>query len=470
MSDADAAPPRARVRDLLRPSRLYAGIDARPTFVLPTLLLVASIFLYVRAALDVVVPELVPALLESTVVTQSELERDFRRAFLTGSVLLPLLWMPFAAAIAWIALRILRGRSPYPLVISLLAYSSLWIAMSFGVKAVIVLAGGVPDAPLNLGALLTSGAGPLKTILALTNPFVALAAIWTIRGLRSWGASVPAATVAGAAPWVFITLLFATLFRGDALAPASAPVPLDDWPTIHTGSVTLRTSPADSADGASLARALDDFAGRVARGSGLEPRPLRVHVYPDHATLEQAAGEQLPVLVTGSIRGTDLLYLEMPGRSAGVPRERGFRHSLRYVGLMQLAPVTTTAPRWFVEGVVHAAVFPGTPELQEEYVALLRRTGPPTLDRLNDPATYVTPDGALLARSLLDHLAFSHGPEVVERLLRDVVAGKDFRDALFEHTRWTAGELEAGWNEAGARLLQAPPAGPPAGPAPTDGN
>jgi hypothetical protein len=67
------------------------------------------------------------------------------------------------------------------------------------------------------------------------------------------------------------------------------------------------------------------FATRLSDGAGFTARPLRVHVYPDHATLEQATGEKLHVLVTGSIRGSDLLYLEMPGATdipTGSPTRR----------------------------------------------------------------------------------------------------------------------------------------------------
>lgn len=470
MSEVDAMPPRARITDLLRPARLYEGIDAHPRFVLPTLLLVGAVVLYMKFALDVVVPRLVPSLLENAVATESELSRDFRRAFLTGSVLLPMLWVPIAAAVSWGTLRVFRGRSPYPCVASLLAHSGLWVALSFVVKAVLVVLHGNPTAPLNLGAFLVPEATAGRIVLSLTNPFVVLAAVWTIRGLRAWGVHALAATVAGALPWIGVTLVFAGLFRGDALEPTAAPVAMDDWPTIQEGAIILRTAPADSADGASLARAMDGFATRLSEGAGFTARPLRVHVYPDHATLERATGERLHVLVTGSIRGSDLLYLEMPGRSAGVPRERGFRSALRWVGLMELAPVTRSAPRWFIEGIVHATVFPGSQEMQDEYLALLRRTGPPSLERVSRPDVFGTPDGPLLARALVDHIAFSHGPEVLEGLLQDVVSGTDFRDALYARTRWTTSELESGWRESANRMLQdsSPVAGPDPAPAPPD--
>jgi hypothetical protein len=180
----------------------------------------------------------------------------------------------------------------------------------------------------------------------------------------------------------------------------------------------------------------------------LRLKPLRVHVLGDHGTLERATGEMLHVLVTGSIRGSDLLYLEMPGSSAALTREAGLREALRWVGLVRLAPAAGDAPRWFVEGFVHAAVHPGTPDLDRQFRAALRREGVPTYEAMLDPSFFRTPEGPLLARSLVDHIAFVAGPDAPERVMKSVVRGTPFRDALFEGTRLTTSALEAGWLDA----------------------
>jgi hypothetical protein len=70
-----------------------------------------------------------------------------------------------------------------------------------------------------------------------------------------------------------------------------------------------------------------------------------------------------------------------------------------------------------------------------------------------------TPDGPLLARSLVDHIAALHGPAAVVRVVQAVVDGGDFRDALFAETRLTASELETGWQDNLRRILEEDAAG-----------
>jgi hypothetical protein len=193
-------------------------------------------------------------------------------------------------------------------------------------------------------------------------------------------------------------------------------------------------------------------------------------VYPDHTTLERATGETLHVRVTGSIRGRDLLFIEVPGRNAAVAQEAGIRDAERYVALMQLAPVASGAPRWFVEGVAHATAFAYSPALDREYASALKKTGVPTIDALFEDRIYRTPEGPLLARSLVDFLAYEHGRETPANILRDVKNGTPFRDALFSRTRLTTSELEAGWQKLARAVLGIEEPGTPgsAPPAPAD--
>ncbi|GJM44092.1 MAG: hypothetical protein DHS20C21_09340 [Gemmatimonadota bacterium] len=452
MSDADAGPRRARVRDLLRPSRLYAGIDAAPTFVRPTLLIALSSALYLEVAAKIVLPTLVSSLLDRALVTESALRRSFHMSLLVGSCVLPLLWVPLGALTSWIPLKVMRQRVPYPLLVSLLAYSALWIALGFLVKAILVLVTGHPAPSTNLGPLLQPQSTLARAVVSLTNPFLIASVVWTVRGLRHWGVGT-AASLAGGVPWIATAVLFATAFAGEGRLGIAAPVVMDDWPVIQAGSVSLRHPPEFAAEAATFAADMDAFSGRLADRFGFEVRPVRVYLYPNHPTLEQAIAERLHVLVTGSIRGTDLLYVEMPGQNAAVPRETGIRHLRRYVGIMQLAPATTRAPRWFVEGIVHAAAFPGDAALDREFRDMVARIGVPDYDTLLLGTAFRSPEGPLLARSLVDHIASVHGANTLVELARDVVKGDDFRDALFARTRWTASELEAGWQANLERIL-----------------
>jgi hypothetical protein len=454
LTEPDVRLPRARVRDLFRPATLYDGIDARPTFMLPTLLLVLSAALYLEVAADIVLPSLVSTLLDRSLVTESQLRQTFHKMLLGLSFLLPMLWVPLGAFVQSLALRAGRARVPYPLLVSLLSYASLWIALDFVAKALIVVGTGHPAPATNLGALFHPQTGTMRAVASLTNPFVVLAVVWTARGLVRFGAGTIRAWIAAALPWAAAAILFATVFAGESTLALDAPVPVDEWPTATVGSITVRTSPENEGQAEGIATDLDQFARRITERFGVEERPVRVYVYPDHRTLERAVGERLHVLTTGSIRGSDLLYVEMPGQSAAVTAERSRRDALRLVALTQLAPLTVRAPRWFVEGVVHAMVEPGTPELDREFRTLVKRIGVPSLETFADGAVFRTPGGPLLARSLVDHIAALYGPGAVVKVLRAVVDGGDFRDALFAETRLTATELETGWQENLRRILE----------------
>ncbi|MBZ0267644.1 hypothetical protein K8I85_05780, partial [bacterium] len=447
MTEPDVRLPRARVRDLLRPATLYAGIDARPTFMLPILLLVLSAALYLEIAADVVLPSLVSTLLDRSLVTESKLRQTFHTGLLSASFLVPMFWVPLGALVARLILRAGRARIPYPLLVSLLAYSALWIALGFVAKALIVVGTGHPAPSTNVGALLHPQTGAMRALACLTNPFLFLSVLWTANGLRHFGAGAAPAWIAGTLPWTATAILFATVFAGENTLSLDAPVPVDDWPTATVGSITVRTPPEQMAQANGIATDLDTFARQVTQKFGVKERHVRVYVYPDHRMLERAVGERLHVLVTGSIRGSDLLYVEMPGSSAAVTAERSRRDALRLVALTQLAPVTMRAPRWFVEGVVHAMVEPGTPDLDREFRTLVRRYGVPSLGAFADGSVFRTPGGPLLARSLVDHIAALYGPAAVVKVLQAVVGGGDFRDALFAETRLTATELETGWQE-----------------------
>ena len=59
----------------------------------------------------------------------------------------------------------------------------------------------------------------------------------------------------------------------------------------------------------------------------------------------------------------------------------------------------------------------------------------------------------MLARSLVDHIAFFYGIEAVEGIVTDLRNGIEFRDALFARTRLTTSALEAGWQDHARTIL-----------------
>jgi hypothetical protein len=234
----------------------------------------------------------------------------------------------------------------------------------------------------------------------------------------------------------------------------------EGWSSIRGASIELRHPRALEAEALPLAKELDAFAVRLREKLGSSPRTIVIDVFPSHRALERATAEVLPVEVTGSIRGRDLLYLEMPGRSAALPRGRALQDAARYVALLVIAPETSATPRWFVEGVAHAEAVPYSPGVDRTYLEILRRRGVPSLAVLEDESIYRTPDGPVLARALVDHLAFRHGGRAtIDGVLRDSSGGTPFRDALYARTRLTLSELEAGWQESVQAILGSVPPG-----------
>jgi hypothetical protein len=451
------APGRPWPWDLLRPARLYAGIESRPSFLFPLALLVLSCLIYSETAFGSALPRVLPRLLENSMRTESELVGLFRNAIRILSVFVPIAFLFVLAVLTRLCLRITGARLAFSNVTSLLAHASLWAALGLVAKAILVLATGNPEPSVNLSLFLRFSHPAARAVLAFTNPFLWLASIWTVRGLRHFQAPPGAALFGGAAPWAIFVVFFA-LAGGSStrLLPAS-PGSQVEWRTIPGEAVLLQV-PADVGEDEqveSLARDLDHFAQQLGEHYGFAPRRVRVRVFPDHQALERASGGLLHAQVTGSIRGRELLYLELPGRSAAITPDQGEHEARRYLALMQLAPVLPEAPRWFVEGVAHGRAIPLSTALNESYLTVLRRTGVPKLEFLRDPAIYQMPQGPLLARGIVDYIAYtSGGHESVDAIVHDMIAGASFRDALYAHARLTTSALETGWQNMLAAILE----------------
>ncbi len=428
---------------------------ARWRAALPVLALTVSAAVYVEVAVRRALPALLPTLLDRAVVPETELRANLVLAFRVIAVTVPAIAWLVAASFAWLALRRQRPAPSFPNVLRVAASSSWWIAAGLAVKTLLVLVTGQPDPAVNAGAFVQVEGFAARALVALTNPFVLLAIATMIVGLHASGTSWRAAALGGGAPWAIGAMGLAVLFGGNTRFEPDALVPTEDWPELSESPITLRYAPGADDDAGSLVHLMDAFAKRLGERLGFEPAALRIHVYADHAMLERAAGERLHVQVVGSVRGQDLLYLEMPGSSAAMTQARGLREALRYVGLVELAPVASAAPRWWVEGFVHAAVHPGNAELDRDFRAALRRIGVPAYERLLETSFFRGPEGPLMARSLVDHVAFLEGADAPERIMRDVIAGETFRDALFAHTRLTTTALEAGWRETLLALPEA---------------
>jgi len=454
-------PSRARLVDLFRPARLFAGLAMRPTFVAASLAVVLCVAAYTMIALGPAMPQLTASLLASSLWTESELTRVLRTFFLVLSFALPIAFVLVTSLASWTILALFRDRPPFLHVLSLVAHASLWMGAGFLAKALLVQLTGRPEPSVNLSFFVKNTGAAGSVLLAFTNPFLLLALAWTTRGLRAWGVGKAASVAGGAVPWAawIAFLAIAGGGAGTRFAP-SAPVSHENWETVEKETFSLRHPPGFASDVADLATILDGFSGQLAERFEFEPRHITIHAYPDHATLERATGEFLHVRVTGSVRGKDLLYLEIPGRNAAVAQETGLREAVRYVALMQLAPIVPAAPRWFVEGVAHAAAYPYSPALEREYVSVVRKTGVPTIDLLFRDDIYRTPEGPVLARSLTDFLAYEHGRDTPANILKDVKEGTSFRDALFSRTRLTTSELEAGWQQLVRTTLEAVGPGP----------
>jgi hypothetical protein len=459
-----SSPP--RLIDLFRPARLFTRLAERPRFLLPTLVLVAATVLYLQLAVGVTLPRILPAMLEHSTSTESGFARSFRTMLLALGTLAPWFLVALLALGSWATLRVTGPRIPYFPVLSLVAFASLWVALGLAAKAGLVLSTGTEDPPVNLTLLLEHPTRIQRVVLTFTNPFLVLAALWSALGLRAWGAGRTASLLAGAGPWILWIALIAARTGTSAWVKAPAgPVSTEGWLQTERPTLVMEYPPETEAAAERFATLLDEFTGRLGERFELSPQPIRVRVFAAHTDLERATGEFLHVKLTGSIRGRDLLFLELPGRSVALLETEGLHEALRYVALMHLpfAPGLDAAPRWFVEGISHAAAVPFSPRLEEEYRAALRRGGVPSFDALLDPATFRTPEGPLLARAVVDHLVFRHGADVLDLIRHDLAGGMDFRDALFARTRLTTSALEAEWQDAAVTVLrQAPPAPPPA--------
>jgi hypothetical protein len=430
---------------------------ARKGFVLPTLVLTAAAVLYTQVALGPALPRVLPPLVEQSVETESELARAFRWMVLVLALTLPSVFVLLTSLGAWVLLRVARAGRSFRDAVAVGARASLWVAAGLVAKAGLVMATGEPEPPTNLSLLLDRPAGAARIALAFTNPFFLLAAVTAARGLRRLEVPHFPAWAAGAGPWLAWTAFFVLGAGGtEGRLAAAGPISYEGWETITKETVVVRHPPGMRREAAELATILDGFTKKLAEQFDFEPRVVHVHVFRNHDELVHAAGERLHVKVTGSIRGRELLFLEMPGRSAAMPKVDGIHEAIRWTALMHLpfVPGIEGSPRWFIEGLAHAAAMPLTPRLDQEYRAMLRRDGVPSFERLLDDRVFVTPEGPLLARSVVDHIVFVHGREALSAVRADVAGGATFRDALFARTRLTTSELEAGWQDSIREVLR----------------
>jgi hypothetical protein len=434
----------------------------RKSFVLPLFVLTAAAVLYSQTALGPALPRVLPPLVEQSVEKESELARAFRWMVLALALVLPALFVVLTAVGAWALLRVARAGRTFRDALGSAARASLWAAAGLAAKAGLVLATGEPEPPTNFSLFVGRPSGAAHIALAFTNPFFVAAALSAVRTLRRLEVARFPAWAAGAGPWIAWTVLLAAGAGGTAgRLPAAGPVSYDDWGTITKETVVVRHPPRLRGEAEELATILDGFTKKLAAQFEFQPRVVHVHVFRGHDDLVHAAGERLHVKVTGSIRGRDLLFLEMPGRSAALPKVDGLHEAVRWTALMHLPFVRGVegSPRWFIEGLAHAAAMPLTPRLDQEYRAMLRREGVPAFERLLDDAIFATPEGPLLARSVLDHLVFTHGKEALAAIRADMAGGASFRDALYARTRLTTSELEAGWQDSIREVLRREGAG-----------
>lgn len=431
-------------------------------WVLPLLLLIAVAVFYANVALEYAIPRVVPGLLERATVTESELARRFRALVFALAVILPPLILYSISAVMWGFARLAGARPGLGAVFSMTARASLFLSAGLLVKTALVHFTKTPDPPVNLGFWFPPRTPVRAAMLAVTNPFVVGAAFVCVRSLRDYGLSWERAALTGLLPWIFGLVIFAQSRVSGGVLPAP-PAPTEGWATFPGEALTLRCPPHLTPGAKPLAHSLDAFAKHLAEKMQVPPRPITIDLFPDHAALEAATGEALPVLISGSIRGKNLLYLEAPGRSPALPRDTALQDAARYVALMQLAPLAGDAPRWFVEGLAHGESTPYSETLEREYLRALRKT-PPSLALLENPHTYRTPEGPLFARGLLDFLALRYGGrDVINGIFRDAKEGKPFRDALYERTRLTATALETEWHAGFEEAFSADSASGPAG-------
>ncbi|HET9885936.1 MAG TPA: hypothetical protein VFR10_00385 [bacterium] len=438
----------------------------RTRWILWVAILIVSTFLYVNTALDLAVARVIPNLLENAQTTETNLVALFRTSIQVAALVVPLLILLVFSTFVWLAVR---ASAPWTFAqaFDLIARASLFISAGLLVKTLLVVATKNPDPALHLGHWI-HGHTPIRAaLLALTNPFLLAAIFFTVRGLRCGAVPADRAALTGSAPWI-ITMILLAISGSHGLVP-EVPSITENWPELKGEAITLHHAPGIEAPAHNLFRALDAFAIRLAHKLGITPpQPLTIQLFPNHAALEKAIGEALPIEVTGSIRGAALLDLELPGRNPAVPEARGFADAARYVAILELAPAAQDAPRWFIEGLAHAESFAYSPAIDLAYVSALRRH-PASLQTLEDPAVYRTAEGPLLARGLLDFLAYRHGgKETIDGLLRDCMKGTPFRDALFARTRLTMSTLESEWQDSTLSIVKQAPLDSTGGKAGTD--
>ena len=182
----DGSSTRPLVVDFFRPERFFARLRERPTFLLPLFVLAACSLLYVEVAARRALPQVVPALLDRAVVTESELRTSFQRALRGVALVSPLTLLPATALIAWLLLRLSRVRVPLRAIVAIFSWSGLWIAIGLVAKALLVPLLGRADPAMNVGAFVRPTGGVARALCALTNPFGLLAIVWTVRGLRAF--------------------------------------------------------------------------------------------------------------------------------------------------------------------------------------------------------------------------------------------------------------------------------------------
>ena len=440
---------RPRLDDLLVPRRLFERINLQPTFVLPALALVASVVAYSQLAIGPALPQILPTLLDRSPGSERDLARTFRMFILVASLLGPAFFLAFTAFGSWLLLRLVRSPQPFSIVLSIVSFSSLWIAISFLVRAVLVLVTEQAQPSTNLNFFLKPSGNVERTLLAFTNPFVLLSAWWTWKGLGFFGATGAGRMSGGVLPWFAWVVLAAGSGGGDARLAPSGPVSFEGWKTIEGRTVSFRHPPSYETTSEETTKLLDGFVEKLAGDLGFEPVPVRVIAFPDHASLERAMGGFLHVQVTGAIRGEDLVYTEMPGTSAAVTRHDITRHVMRLLAVLQLRTAAGLAetPIWFRQGLAHLVSFPAGPARHNEYVSVFRDNVNLPYDRLLDEPLYLTPQGPVVARSVVESLTSAHGPGIVGDLCRDVARGGDFRDALYARTRLTIDDLETYWHQ-----------------------
>jgi hypothetical protein len=432
----------------------------RARWILPVAILIVCSFVYANTAVDLAAARVIPNLVVRSQETESSLLEVFRTMIRLAALIAPPILLVLFSTFTWLAVRGSAASSKTPdhsaawtfaRTIDLFARASLFISAGLVVKTLLVVATQHPDPHVHLGYWIPPRTPVRAALLALTNPFLLAAIFFTVRGLRQGDVPADRAALAGSAPWV-LTMILMAISGSSGLVP-DAPSMTENWSKIEGESITLQHPPGIEAASGNLLRALDAFAIRLADKIGIEPPPLRIQVFPDHASLERAIGEALPIEVTGSIRGTTILDLELPGRNPAVPESRAYEDAARYVAILELAPLASGAPRWFVEGLAHAEAVRYSPAIDLAYVSALRRF-PASLATLENPAIYRTVEGPLLARGLVDFLATRHGgKQTIDGLLRDSMKGKQFRDALFERTRLTMSALEMEWQESARSIL-----------------